>query len=260
MGLSAIFIVAKTLVWWSGVTTLISWACETTRISSSLSSNSHWLTDNFFPDPQPRFAFLWRGFFPAAHFEPKWFSFLQLLQTLPNAGHFALAFSWLWPQYWHSHITGGLSGCFGVLVTLFTSGGGGACEVCPVMASNWVEVASALLQISRHLSRVSSGTWSNFFLMLLSRTPQTILSRINSSFNAPKLQCRPTIAKWMRRFPQFCLLVGSCCWTRNVCRLRLFSQGSTTPITRWFSPYSSFLRGLGKEGHCGSTALSARCK
>lgn len=97
ISLSATFIVVRTLDWSTSVKMLtFSWVWETTRILSLLSFS--WLT-NFPRDLRPIFVSFLRWFFSAAHFAAKWFSFLQLLQTFPNARHFiVVAFSWLWPQ------------------------------------------------------------------------------------------------------------------------------------------------------------------
>ena len=72
--------------------------------------------------------------------------------------------------------TESFSGGFLFLGLLFISGGEGACEFCADIVSSWANVASALRHISIHFSSVSSGAWNSFFLKLLSRPPQTILS------------------------------------------------------------------------------------
>ena len=56
-----------------------------------------------------------------------------------------------------------------------------------LIALNFDFVASAALQTSMHLSYVRSEIWGSFLRTLLSVIPQTILTRIISSFNTPKL-------------------------------------------------------------------------
>ena len=125
--------------------------------------------------------------FFCTHFKAKWFFFWQEEQVFPKAGLFDLSFSCAWPQNRQSFTKDDLSVPLDGFLTKVTSEGGCACEFYADMASNWVAVVLSLRHISIHLSSVSSGTWSSFFLKLLSRIPHPILSLMISSLSAPKL-------------------------------------------------------------------------
>ena len=164
-----IFIVARILFGWLS-TALISFSVQDTEKRFPVSS----------------FFFVWLLFWE--HLKAKWFCFWQAEQICPKAGHFYLSFSCVWPQNRKSFTNDDLSAPLDGFLTKFTSRGEGSCEFCADIASSWVDVASALRHISIHFSSVSSGTWNSFFLELLSRTWQTILSVIISSLSVPKLQ------------------------------------------------------------------------
>ena len=155
---------------------------DTERISSSLSSKSNWLTEWFCGDFLFLAFFVLCDFFLWEHFKAN-FSFWQVEQVFPKAGHFDLSSSCVWPQNQQSFIRDDL---FAPLDGFLTRGWG-CVWFCADIASSWVDVFSALRHISIHFSTVRSGTWSSFFLKLQSRTPQTILSLIISSLGAPKL-------------------------------------------------------------------------
>ena len=123
--------------------------------------------------------------FEERHFAAKLFALLHLLHDLPNAGQLFLPLICRRPQYRHSRSLSPPPVSVLELALKLTSPDEGVSFA--LIALNFDFVASAALQTSMHLSYVRSEIWRSFLRTLLSVIPQTILSRIISSFNTPKL-------------------------------------------------------------------------
>ena len=167
---------------------------NSTSLSVSVSSSTTW--------------FILRSFWQTL---AKWFLPLHFWHCFPHAGHFFLFISCLFPQKWHVFVTRVVLSrgcsfrsflCFRSFrqdlplprvesSTLFT-----VSKLLPEAISFICElVASLLRQMSMHFSNVSLRSWSNFCLVCLLCTPNTILSLTSESCRDPKLQ---VLARFLR--------------------------------------------------------------
>lgn len=126
------------------------------------------------------------------HFAAKWFAFPHEEHVFPYAGHLSRFRSCLLPQYLHSTLSWSFEslpfslGVFGFLELSFWLTAFASCSVVWVgaMSFSCAAVASFARQMSTHFDSVKPDSCSSFLRMPFSRTPQTILSRIRSSFKA----------------------------------------------------------------------------
>ena len=119
----------------------------------------------------------------------KWLAFPHEEHVFPYAGHLSLFRSCLLPQYLHSALSWSFGSLpfslvvFGFLKLSFWLTAFASCSVVwlGAMSFSCAAVASFARQMSTHFDNVKPHSWSSFLRMPLSRTPQTILSRIRSS-------------------------------------------------------------------------------